>query len=32
MKEELLTDVLENYYEVDKRFVRIKEYPTIQIY
>jgi hypothetical protein len=31
-KEDLLSEVLEKYYEVDKRFVRIKEYPTIKIY
>jgi hypothetical protein len=31
-KEELLEKVLEEYYEVDKRFVEIIEYPTIKIY
>ena len=31
-KEELLEKVLEEYYEVDKRFVEITEYPTIKIY
>lgn len=31
-KEDLLADVLEKYYEVDKRFVTIKEYPRIKIY
>ena len=31
-KDDLLSEVLENYYEIDKRFVKIKEYPTIKIY
>jgi len=31
-KEEVLNEVLENYYKVDKRFVEIAEYPTIKIY
>jgi hypothetical protein len=31
-KDDLLSEVLENYYEIDKRFVTIKEYPTIKIY
>jgi len=31
-KEELLKEVLEEYYKVDKRFVEIIEYPTIKIY
>ena len=31
-KKELLEKVLEEYYEVDKRFVEIIEYPTIKIY
>lgn len=31
-KEELLTAVLEGYYETDKRFVTITEYPTIKKY
>ena len=31
-KEELLEKVLEEYYEVDKRFVEIIEYPTIKVY
>jgi hypothetical protein len=31
-KEELLNIVLENFYKVDKRFVRVIEYPTILIY
>jgi CRISPR/Cas system CSM-associated protein Csm3 (group 7 of RAMP superfamily) len=31
-KEKLLDEVLEKYYEVDKRFVEITEYPAIKIY
>jgi hypothetical protein len=31
-KEEVLNEVLENYYKVDRRFVEIAEYPTIKIY
>ena len=31
-KKELLEEVLEKYYKVDKRFVEITEYPTIKIY
>lgn len=31
-KEELLEKVLEEYYEVDKRFVQVIEHPTIKIY
>ena len=31
-KESLLEEVLEKYYEVDKRFVEIIEYPGIKIY
>lgn len=31
-KEELINRVLEEYFEVDKRFVKIEEYPTIKIY
>ena len=31
-KEELLEKVLEEYYEVDKRFVQVIEYPMIKIY
>jgi hypothetical protein len=31
-KEKLLDEVLEKYYEVDKRFVEIMEYPAIKIY
>ena len=31
-KEELLTQVLEKYYKVDKRFVQIIEHSTIKIY
>lgn len=31
-KEELLDKVLEEYYEVDKRFVKIEEHPTIKVY
>jgi hypothetical protein len=31
-KEKLLEEVLEKYYEVDKRFVEIMEYPDIKIY
>jgi hypothetical protein len=30
--ESLLEEVLEKYYEVDKRFVEIIEYPGIKIY
>lgn len=31
-KEELLNEVLEKYYLVDKRFVQVIEHPTIKIY
>lgn len=31
-RESLLEEVLEKYYEVDKRFVEIVEYPGIKIY
>jgi hypothetical protein len=31
-KEKLLEEVLEKYYEVDKRFVEVTEYPAIKIY
>ena len=31
-KENLLQDVLEKHYKMDKRFVRVKEYPKIKIY
>jgi len=31
-KGKLLDEVLEKYYEVDKRFVEITEYPAIKIY
>ena len=31
-KEKLLDEVLEKYYEVDKRFVEVTEYPHIKIY
>lgn len=31
-RESLLEEVLEKYYEVDKRFVDITEYPPIKIY
>ena len=31
-KESLLEEVLEKYYEVDKRFVEIIEYPGIKVY
>jgi hypothetical protein len=31
-KEKLLDEVLEKYYEVDKRFVEVTEYPPIKIY
>jgi hypothetical protein len=31
-KEELLAELLENYYKMDKRFVRVIEYPTILVY
>jgi hypothetical protein len=31
-KKELLEEVLEKYYKVDKRFVEITEYPTVKIY
>ena len=31
-KKDLLKEVLEKHYEVDKRFVEIIEYPTIKIY
>lgn len=30
--EDLLNEVLENYYEVDKRFVRVIEHSTIKVY
>ena len=31
-KEDLLKEVLEEYYEVDKRFVQVIEHATIEIY
>jgi hypothetical protein len=31
-KEELLKDILENHYKIDKRFVEIIEYPEIKHY
>jgi hypothetical protein len=31
-KEDLLEEVLEKYYRVDKRFVEIIEHPTLKIY
>ena len=31
-KDKLLDEVLEKYYEVDKRFVEITEYPAMKIY
>ena len=31
-KEGLLKEVLENYYEVDKRFVQVIEHSTVKIY
>ena len=31
-KNKLLDEVLEKYYEVDKRFVEIIEYPAMKIY
>ena len=31
-KEELLNEVLEKYYEVDKKFVKVIEHATIKIY
>ena len=31
-KQDLLDQVLEEYYKVDKRFVEIEEHPTIKIY
>lgn len=31
-KEDLLKEVLEEYYEVDKRFVQVIEHSTIQVY
>ena len=31
-KEDLLKEVLEKYYEVDKRFVQVIEHATIEIY
>ena len=31
-KEDLLTEVLEKYYKVDKRFVQVIEHATIEIY
>ncbi len=31
-KEEVLNKVLENYYKVDRRFVVVTEYSTINIY
>ena len=31
-KEELLNQVLENYYKTDKRFVKIIEYPELKMY
>ena len=32
IKEDLLKEVLEEYYEVDKRFVQVIEHSTIQVY
>jgi hypothetical protein len=31
-KEELLNEVLEKYYEVDKKFVQVIEHATIKVY
>jgi hypothetical protein len=31
-KEELLKEVLEEYYQVDKRFVRVIEHSSIKMY
>jgi len=31
-KEDLLKEVLENYYKVDKRFVQVIEHSTIKVY
>jgi hypothetical protein len=31
-EEDLLNEVLEKYYKIDKRFVEITEYPTIKKY
>ena len=31
-KKDLLKEVLEHHYEMDKRFVEVIEYPTIKIY
>lgn len=31
-KEDLLKEVLEKYYEIDKRFVQVIEHPTIKIH
>ena len=31
-KEDLLEEVLEKYYEIDKRFVQVIEHPTLKIY
>ncbi len=31
-KEELLSEVLEKHYEVDKRFVQVIEHSTVKIY
>lgn len=31
-KEDLLKEVLENYYKVDKRFVQVIEHSTIEVY
>jgi hypothetical protein len=31
-KEELLKEVLEHHYKIDKRFVSVTEYPTIKTY
>ena len=31
-KEELLKEVLEHHYKIDKRFVTVTEYPTIKTY
>lgn len=31
-KKDLLKEVLEKHYEVDKRFVEVIEYPTIKVY
>ncbi len=31
-KKDLLSEVSEKHYEVDKRFIEVIEYPTIKIY